>query len=127
MLNKLANEKKVDRSLNENGLIIRLSRTGSDLMSDNLLHECISGHDIHELLTPRIFLTDAPINCYRLLLMREELKRAQQTKNSFNRSFIHSTAFWVLLCPSGIGKKVLAQSDFDNARRVDRYLIGKSC
>ena len=125
MLNDLANENKVDRSLNENGLIIRLSTTGSNLMSDNLLHECISGHDIHQLLTPRIFLTDAPINCYRLLLMREELKRAQQTKNSFNRAFIHSTVFWVFLCPAGIGKKVLAESDFDNARRVDRHLIGK--
>ena len=89
-----------------------------------LLHQAISGHDIHELLTPNCFITDSSINYYRCLLMKEEFKRCHMNETSRNRCFIHSTLFMTVLTEGGEGRKGLGYN-FNGAKRIDRKLIGE--
>ena len=85
-----------------------------------MLDASLTSYDLHQLLAPAHFLTDASINYYRCLLMREELRRWHRFKTSgWRKCIIHSTLFMT----------VLSEGDFDNtfdkAKRIDHELIGK--
>ena len=65
---------------------------------NDLLSETMDAHAIYELIAPAHWLTDATLDCYRLLLLREEMKRALTlNRKEWRRSWVHSSLFMSLL------------------------------
>ena len=76
-------------------VILWLGPTADSLES---IESSLDGCDIHTLLTDEAYLSDSPLDYYRCLLIREEMKRAQIFhKEHWRRSWIHSTSFMSML------------------------------
>ena len=76
-------------------VILWLGPTADSLES---IESSLDGCDIHTLLTNEAYLSDAPLDYYRCLLVREEMKRALIFhKEHWRKSWIHSTSFMSML------------------------------
>ena len=85
-----------------------------------ILDASLSSFDLHQLLAPTHFLTDASIHYYRCLLMREELRRWHRFKSSgWRKCIIHSTLFMTALSEGDF------ENTFDKAKRIDHELLGE--
>ena len=101
-------------------MILRLGSTKDSIES---LEADLSGHDIHELLHNGAFLTDSPIDYYRCLLIREEMKRALIFhQDKWGRSWIQTTFFISLLLKKDEEKNRFV--DYDAVKMIERRFLG---
>ena len=69
-----------------------------ELDSVDSIEASLDGRDIHELLSPTHYLSDAPLEYYRCLLLREEMKRALTlNRKEWRRSWIYGSFFMEML------------------------------
>ena len=77
----------------------------------------IAAQDIYALLKCEAFISDAPINYYRCLLIREELNQTlTYTKSTGERSWIHTTVFM---------ERLMNHGGYNAVKQMDRRYIGK--
>ena len=101
-------------------MILRLGSTKDSIES---LEADLSGHDIHELLHNGAFLTDSPIDYYRCLLIREEMKRALIFhQDKWGRSWIQTTFFMSLLLKRDEENNRFV--DYDAVKMIERRFLG---
>ena len=92
-------------------------------VNESLLTASMGCNDITTLLTRESFLSHAPIEYYRCLLMRDEMIRAKSVTTLWKPSFIASTLLMTILSD----KIAECEYQFEKAyRHQDRVLIGKA-
>ena len=115
-LESLKRPKKRIISLKPEHAVKALLLLGPDENNRETIEASMDAQDIYALLKCRAFISDAPLNYYRCLLIREEMKRALMYDSSeWVRSWIHSTLFMDLLMHHG----------YEAVKDVDRKFIGK--
>ena len=89
------------------------------------LESSLCGNAIHELLHPQAYLTDSPIDYYRILLVKDEMKRAlMYRQKDWRRSWIHSTSFMQLLLTKDENESKWI-FNYEFVKNVERKYIGK--
>ena len=102
-------------------MILWLCSTEDSLQS---IEASLDGQDIYALLTDECYLSDSPIDYYRGLLIREEMKRAQIfNKEHWRRSWIHSTLFMTFLCSQDETTDNL-EVHYDEVKIIERRYLG---
>ena len=89
------------------------------------IESTLDAQDIYDLLQPKQFLTDTPLEYYRWLLIREEMKRALMlNRKAWRRSWIHGPFFMELLYNCNEGGEWTVR--YDAVKLIDRRYTGKT-
>ena len=110
------------------GLLLSItSKEKNPSVIEPLLTADMGCKDITMLLTQKSFLSQAPIEYYRCLLMRDEMLRSKSAPILWKPSFIASTLFMTILREKKTGIRNGKTYQFEKAyRHQDRVLIGES-
>ena len=92
----------------------------------NTIEVSVDGQDILSLIQDKFFLSDSPIEYFRCMLLKEEMKRALTLhKEVWRRSWIHSTFFTTLyfVMTDDVEKPWI--TNYEAIKAMDRRYLGK--
>jgi len=133
----------IQREMSDFDCIRTVLRLGEDKTNYlNTIEVTVDGQDILSLIQDKFFLCDTPIEYYRCMLLKEEMKRALTLhKEEWRRSWIHGTFFMTLYYKYKRSDKKEGElitdkrsdkkkgewiTDYDSIKAMERRYLGNS-